>query len=59
MCFLHSGSGQRAVKELDGKIVGGCYLRAELDDNGKNIALGDLLKLLHMVLVNLRGLKSP
>lgn len=33
--FQHSGTGLKAVKELDGKIVGGCYLRAELDDNGE------------------------
>ena len=33
--FQHSGMGLKAMKELDGKIVGGCYLRAELDDNGK------------------------
>ena len=33
--FQHSGMGLKAVKELDGKIVCGCYLRAELDDNGK------------------------
>ena len=33
--FQHTGTGQKAVKELDGKIVGGCYLRAELDDNGE------------------------
>lgn len=35
VCFLHTGSGRKAVNELDGKIVGGCYLRAELDDNGE------------------------
>ena len=33
--FLHSGNGRKAVGELDGKVMGGCYLRAELDDNGK------------------------
>ncbi len=33
--FVRSGSGRLAVSELDGKIVGGCYLRAELDDSGK------------------------
>ena len=32
--FQDAGSGRKAVKELDGKIVGGCYLRAELDDSG-------------------------
>ena len=35
--FEQSGCGKKAVKELDGKIVGGCYLRAELDDSGKII----------------------
>ena len=34
--FEHSGSGKKAAKELDGRIVGGCYLRAEIDDNGKS-----------------------
>ena len=34
--FEQSGSGRKAVKELDGRIVGGCYLRAELDDSGKD-----------------------
>ena len=33
--FVRSGSGRKAVRVLDGKIVGGCYLRAELDDNGE------------------------
>lgn len=33
--FLERGVGQTAVKELDGKVVGGCYLRAELDDDGE------------------------
>ena len=32
--FTHMGHGKRVVGELDGKIVGGCYLRAELDDRG-------------------------
>ncbi len=27
--FLESGGGSKAVKELDGKVMGGCYLRAE------------------------------
>lgn len=34
MCFAGMGGGQKALSELDGKIVGGCYLRAELDDTG-------------------------
>ena len=34
VCFVHDGSGEKAIKELDGKIVAGCYLRAELDDQG-------------------------
>ncbi len=32
--FVRAGSGRLAASELDGKIVGGCYLRAELDDSG-------------------------
>lgn len=32
--FVRAGNGRVAVGQLDGKIVGGCYLRAELDDNG-------------------------
>lgn len=35
--FLHSGFGHKAVDELDGKMMGGCYLRAELDDNCESI----------------------
>ena len=35
VCFERPGSGRLAVSELDGKIVGGCYLRAELDDDGR------------------------
>ena len=38
--FEHFGCGKKAAKELDGRIVGGCYLRAELDDNGKIIVRG-------------------
>lgn len=37
--FVRSGAGRLAVSELDGKIVGGCYLRAELDDSGKSVVL--------------------
>ena len=37
VCFSHTGSGARAARELDGKIVGGCYLRAELDDSGEGV----------------------
>lgn len=33
------------MKELDGKIVGGCYLRAELDDNGEDCFTKTLLRL--------------
>ncbi len=33
--YMKNGVGRSAMKELDGKIVGGCYLRAELDDEGK------------------------
>ena len=35
--FQDCGGGRKAVKDLDGRIVGGCYLRAELDDSGKAI----------------------
>lgn len=34
--FMRSGEGRRAAGELDGRIVGGCYLRAELDDRGRH-----------------------
>ena len=34
VCFAGMGGGRKALSELDGKIVGGCYLRAELDDTG-------------------------
>ena len=34
VAFTHGGHGRKAVGELDGKIVAGCYLRAELDDKG-------------------------
>lgn len=33
--FVENGVGGKAVEELDGKVMGGCYLRAELDDGGK------------------------
>lgn len=33
--FVETGVGKKAVGELDGKVIGGCYLRAELDDGGK------------------------
>ena len=33
--FVEAGVGKKAVKELDGKVIGGCYLRAELDDAGE------------------------
>ena len=33
--FVRIGAGRSAMAELDGKIVGGCYLRAELDDAGE------------------------
>ena len=33
--FADSGTGHKAVGELDGKVIGGCYLRAELDDGGE------------------------
>lgn len=32
--FVANGVGKKAVGELDGKVIGGCYLRAELDDAG-------------------------
>ena len=38
VAFTHTGHGKKAVRELDGKIVGGCYLRAELDDKGSGTA---------------------
>lgn len=34
VAYTHMGHGKKAVAELDGRIVGGCYLRAELDDRG-------------------------
>lgn len=34
VAFTHASHGKKAVGELDGKIVGGCYLRAEVDDRG-------------------------
>ena len=34
ICFCYCGSGKKAVETLDGVIIGGCYLRAELDDQG-------------------------
>lgn len=37
--FVHSGVGRKAMKELDGKVIGGCYLRAELDDNGELVVV--------------------
>ena len=33
--FVHTDMGAKAMGELDGKVIGGCYLRAELDDNGE------------------------
>lgn len=33
--FVDCGMGSKAVLELDGKVMGGCYLRAELDDSGE------------------------
>ena len=36
VAFSHTGHGRKAVAELDGRIVGGCYLRAELDDKGQS-----------------------
>ena len=35
VAFTYPGHGKKAAKELDGRIVGGCYLRAEVDDKGK------------------------
>lgn len=35
--YVEAGVGSKAVKELDGKVIGGCYLRAELDDNGESL----------------------
>ena len=32
--FTHTGHGRKAASKLDGTIVGGCYLRAEVDDKG-------------------------
>ena len=34
IAFTHTGHGKKAAGELDGRIVGGCYLRAEVDDKG-------------------------
>ena len=34
VAFIHTGHGKKAAAELDGRIVGGCYLRVELDDKG-------------------------
>ena len=33
--FMECGVGAKAVAELDGTVIGGCYLRAELDDSGE------------------------
>ena len=33
--FVKMGAGRSALADLDGKIIGGCYLRAELDDEGE------------------------
>lgn len=35
VAFTHTGHGKKAAKELDGRIVGSCYLRAEVDDKGQ------------------------
>ena len=35
--FAQAGQGRKAITELDGKIVAGCYLRAELDDKGEMV----------------------
>lgn len=32
--YSRAGCGKKAASELDGKIVAGCYLRADLDDKG-------------------------
>ena len=32
--YARAGCGKQAASELDGKIVAGCYLRADLDDKG-------------------------
>ena len=32
--FEERGAGRKAITDLDKKIVGGCYVRVELDDNG-------------------------
>lgn len=36
VCFEERGAGQKAIAELDKKIVGGCYVRVELDDSGEH-----------------------
>ena len=32
--FAQTGCGKKAVQELDGKILAGCYLKVDLDDKG-------------------------
>ncbi len=41
VCFEEIGDGRKAMARLDGKIVGGCYLGAELDDNGLCVCMLD------------------
>ena len=41
IAFTSSGDGRKAANELDGRIIGGCYLRAELDDGGKGEGEGE------------------
>ena len=35
--YAQAGCGKKAAGELDGKIVAGCYLRADLDDKGVTV----------------------
>ena len=50
--FVHAGVGKTAVTELDGKVIGGCYLRAELDDSGESERLYQWVQLLAFFLSN-------
>ena len=37
--YAHAGDGKKAVHGLDKSVVGGCYLKAELDDRGGYFSL--------------------
>lgn len=37
--YSQAGSARKAVQEIDGKIIAGCYLKADLDDKGEYMAI--------------------